>query len=154
MPREIAGSYKGAGRRIAIVVSRFNDFITSRLVEGAVDALRRHEVADEDIHVYRVPGAWELPPVAHTLGTQGKHDAVVCLGAVIRGATPHFDHVATRVARGIAAAAEQASIPVIFGVLTCDTLEQAVERAGTKAGNRGADAALAALEMIDLYAQL
>jgi len=154
MPREIAGSYKGAGRRIAIVVSRFNDFITARLVEGAIDALRRHEVADEDIHVYRVPGAWEIPPVARSLGTKAQHHAVICLGAVIRGATPHFDHVSTRVARGLAAAADQSDIPVIFGVLTCDTLEQAVERAGTKAGNRGADAALVALEMIDLYGQL
>ena len=154
MVTTLQGSFSGAGKKIAIVASRFNDFIVQSLVKGAVDCLVRHGTSEADITVVRVPGAFELPPVAHKLAAGGAVDAVVCLGAVIRGATAHFEYVAGEAAKGIARAAAATGVPVIFGVVTAETIEQAVERAGTKAGNRGADAALNALEMIDLYARL
>jgi 6,7-dimethyl-8-ribityllumazine synthase len=155
MTTEIVGRFRGDGLRVGIVVARFNDFITSRLLAAAVDTLERHGVAGSDITVVWVPGAWEIPPVAQRLAQPARGlDAVVCLGAVIRGGTPHFDHVCARVARGVAQVGDSAELPVIFGVLTCDSIEQAIERAGTKAGNKGADAAMAALEMADLYRNL
>ncbi len=144
------GMLNGAGQRFALVVSRFNHFITRSLLEGAQDTLHRHGVAPEDVDVVWVPGAFEIPPVARQLAHSGRYHAVVCLGAVVRGATPHFDYVAGEAAKGIAAAALEAEVPVVFGVLTTDTLEQAVERAGTKAGNKGSEAALAGLEMANL----
>ncbi len=149
-----SGGLQGTGMRISIVVARFNAFITERLLEGAIDALTRSGVAAADIDVVRVPGAFELPPIARILARGGKHDAVLCLGAVIRGATFHFDLVAGECARGIAAVALETGVPVLFGVLTTDTLEQAIERAGTKAGNKGAECAVAAIEMVDLTRQL
>jgi 6,7-dimethyl-8-ribityllumazine synthase len=151
---EYSGSLVGTGRRVALVVARFNGAITERLVEGARDCLVRHGVADGDIDVVRVPGAWELPSVVSRVAALHRHDAIIALGCVIRGATPHFDHVAGEASSGLGAVARQQSIPVIFGVLTTDTIEQAVERSGTKAGNKGWDAALSALEMINLYGSL
>ena len=151
---EYSGSLVGTGRRVALVVARFNGAITERLVEGARDCLVRHGVADGDIDVIRVPGAWELPSVVARVAALHRHDAIIALGCVIRGATPHFDHVAGEASSGLGAVARQQSIPVIFGVLTTDTIEQAVERSGTKAGNKGWDAALSALEMINLYGSL
>jgi 6,7-dimethyl-8-ribityllumazine synthase len=146
----LEGKLAGEGLKIALVVSRFNSFITERLVDGALDCLRRHGVADPDLTLVRVPGAWEIPLAAKKL-VQGKaHDAVVCLGAVIRGSTPHFDYVAAEVSKGIAQASLESGVPILFGVLTTDTLEQAVERAGSKAGNKGYAAAEAALEMVNL----
>jgi 6,7-dimethyl-8-ribityllumazine synthase len=138
------------GARFAIVASRFNHFIVDRLVEGAVDALVRHGVGPQAITVIRVPGAWELPFVTRRVAGSKKVDAVIALGAVIRGSTPHFDYVAGEAAGGLAAAAAASSIPVVFGVLTTDTIEQAIERAGTKAGNKGWDAAMGAIEMVAL----
>ncbi len=138
------------GAEFAIVASRFNAFIVDRLVDGAIDALVRHGIGKEQITLVRVPGAWELPLVAKRLSLSKKFSAVIALGAVIRGATPHFDYVAGEAAKGLAAAALQASIPVVFGVLTTDNIEQAIERAGTKAGNKGFDAATTALEMVSL----
>ena len=149
----IEGAFATPRGRIAIVASRFNGHIVDALVEGARDVLVRHGVSDEAIDLVRVPGAFELAPVAEKLASRGSHAAVIALGCVIRGATTHFEHVAGAAA-GIAAAARAAGCPVIFGVLTTENIEQAIERAGTKHGNRGADAALAAIEMIDLYAKL
>jgi 6,7-dimethyl-8-ribityllumazine synthase len=147
----IEGSYAlPAGARFAIVASRFNAFIVERLVEGALDALRRHGIEDERITLVRVPGAWEAPLVCSRLAKTRKFDAVIALGAVIRGATAHFDFVAGEAAKGVAAAASESGVPVLFGVLTTETIEQAVERAGTKAGNKGFDVALAAIEMVSL----
>lgn len=148
---EHAGELSGAGRRVAIVVSRFNALITDELLAGARDCLVRHGVQDGDIDVYRVPGAWELPQAAGKVVALARHDALVVLGCVIRGATPHFEYVAGEATRGLGAVARGARIPVVFGVLTTDTLEQAVERSGVKAGNKGREAALAALEMASLY---
>jgi 6,7-dimethyl-8-ribityllumazine synthase len=138
------------GAHFAIVASRFNHFIVDRLVEGAIDALVRHGAASDHIMLVRVPGAWELPLIARRLAASEKIDAVIALGAVIRGATPHFDFVAGQAAGGLSAAAEGSEVPVIFGVLTTETIEQAVERAGTKAGNKGWDAAMTAIEMVSL----
>ncbi|MDE7314675.1 MAG: 6,7-dimethyl-8-ribityllumazine synthase [Mucispirillum sp.] len=145
------GNFDGKGAKIAIVASRFNEFITKELIGGAEDTLLRHNVNTDDIDLYRVPGAFEIPSVCNKIAKSGKYDAVITLGAVIRGSTPHFDYVAAEVSKGVASVSMQYSIPVIFGVLTTDTIEQAVERAGTKAGNKGSDAAMAALEMINLY---
>jgi len=153
MAHVIEGKLLGRGKKVAIVASRFNDFITSRLMEGALDALTRHGVADKDITIYKVPGAFEIPSVVKRLVAGGNADGIIGLGAVIRGSTPHFDYIAAEVSKGIAQVALDAKIPVIFGVLTTDTIEQAVERAGTKSGNKGFDAAMALLEMMDLYAQ-
>jgi 6,7-dimethyl-8-ribityllumazine synthase len=138
------------GARFAIVASRFNSFVVDRLVEGAVDALVRHGVSAQDVTVVRVPGAWELPIVARRLAHSGKIDAVIALGAVIRGATAHFEYVAGEAAGGLASVAHGSKVPVIFGVLTTETIEQAIERAGTKSGNKGADAAMGAIEMVSL----
>lgn len=145
------GNFDGKGLKIAIVASRFNEFITKELIGGAEDTLLRHGVNTDDIDLYRVPGAFEIPSVCNKIAKNGKYDAVITLGAVIRGSTPHFDYVAAEVSKGVASVSMEYNIPVIFGVLTTDTIEQAVERAGTKAGNKGSDAAMAALEMINLY---
>ena len=145
------GNFDGKGLKIAIVASRFNEFITKELIGGAEDTLLRHNVNTDDIDLYRVPGAFEIPSVCNKIAKSGKYDAVITLGAVIRGSTPHFDYVCSEEKKGVAAVSMQYNIPVIFGVLTTDTIEQAVERAGTKAGNKGSDAAMAALEMINLY---
>lgn len=147
----IEGNFRGNGLKIAIVASRFNDFITKELIGGAEDVLLRHEVSGKDIDLYRVPGAFEIPSLCMRLAESNKYDAIIALGAVIRGSTPHFDYVSAEVSKGVASVSMQYKIPVIFGVLTTDTIEQAIERAGTKAGNKGADAAMAALEMINLY---
>lgn len=148
------GRLDATGLRLALVASRFNEAITRNLLDGALSALRRHGLDDASITVAWVPGAFELPLAARRLAASGEFDAVVCLGAVIRGATAHFEHVAGQAAAGAARAAFDTGVPVIFGVLTTDTIEQALERAGTKAGNRGFDAALAAIEMADLLRQL
>jgi len=140
--------------RVAIVAARFNDFIVSELVEGALDGLRRHGVRDEDISIARVPGAFEIPLAAKILAERGDVDAVICLGAVIRGSTPHFDYVCAEVSKGVAQASSSTNKPVIFGVLTTDSVEQAIERAGTKAGNKGFDAATGAIEMVNLMREL
>ena len=145
------GNFDGKGIKIAIVASRFNEFITKELIGGAEDTLLRHNVNTDDIYLYRVPGAFEIPSVCNKIAESGKYDAVITLGAVIRGSTPHFDYVAAELSKGFASLSMKYNIPVIFGVLTTDTIEQAVERAGTKAGNKGSDAAMAALEMINLY---
>ena len=136
--------------RVAIVCARFNEFITSKLLGGALDGLRRHEIADENIDVAWCPGAFEIPLTAQKLAATGRYDAVICLGAVIRGSTSHYDYVCAEVSKGIAQTALSAGIPVMFGVLTTDTIEQAIERAGTKAGNKGYDCALGAIEMVNL----
>ena len=138
------GNFDGKGIKIAIVASRFNEFITKELIGGAEDTLLRHNVNTDDIYLYRVPGAFEIPSVCNKIAESGKYDAVITLGAVIRGSTPHFDYVAAEVSKGVASVSMKYNIPVIFGVLTTDTIEQAVERAGTKAGNKGSDAAMAA----------
>ena len=151
---EIRGNFEARGRRFAIVVARFNELVTSRLLAGALDCLRAHGIAEEDLVVAWVPGAFELPVAARRLATSAAYDAVVCLGAVIRGDTAHFDHVAGQAATGIRAAAEETGVPVIFGVLTTDTLEQAMDRAGGKHGNRGWDAAMAAMETASVLDQL
>ena len=146
----LEGHLQGKGRTIGIVVARFNSFISEKLLEGAIDTLTRSGVETEDITVARVPGAFEIPLVAQKMAKSGKYHAVICLGAVIRGATPHFDYVAGEVAKGTAMVMLDAGIPVLFGVLTTETIEQAIERAGTKAGNKGSDVAVAALEMANL----
>lgn len=154
MPRVIEGSLVDAGGRYVLVTARFNDFITARLVDGALDALRRHGVADEAITIVRVPGSFELPLVCRRVAESGRYDAVIALGAVIRGSTAHFDYVAGEAAKGLATVASQSGVPVIFGVLTTDSIEQAVERAGTKMGNKGAEAAMTAIEMVNLLRSL
>jgi 6,7-dimethyl-8-ribityllumazine synthase len=154
MAHVIEGKLQGKGKKVAIVASRFNDFITARLMEGALDALNRHGVADKDITICKVPGAFEIPSVAARLATGADVDGIICLGAVIRGSTPHFDYVASEVSKGVAHVGLNAKVPVIFGVLTTDTIEQAIERAGTKSGNKGFDAGMALLEMMDLFSQI
>ncbi|MDQ0270485.1 6,7-dimethyl-8-ribityllumazine synthase [Cytobacillus purgationiresistens] len=153
MNHMIEGHLVGTGLKVGIVVSRFNEFITSKLLSGAQDAFHRHDVADSDVTIVWVPGAFEIPLAAKKLAETGKYDAVITLGTVIRGATPHFDYVNAEVAKGVAATAMQTGVPVIFGVLTTDSIEQAIERAGTKAGNKGWDAAVSAIEMGNLYKQ-
>ncbi|HZL86075.1 MAG TPA: 6,7-dimethyl-8-ribityllumazine synthase [Candidatus Krumholzibacteria bacterium] len=154
MPRTHEGSLDARGLRIALVVGRFNDLIGERLLQGALDCLRRHGAADDALHVVRVPGGFEMPLVAKTLASSGQFDALVCLGAVIRGETPHFDLVAGEAARGIARASYETGVPIGFGVLTTNTLEQAVERAGAKSGNKGWDAAQAAIETVHVLRSL
>ncbi len=155
MLRVVEGDLSASGLEFTIIVSRFNDFITSRLLDGAVGALLRHGVQDGQITVYWAPGAFEIPQLAHKLVQGGRAgDALICLGCVIRGATPHFDYVAGESAKGIAAAAVAGQVPVTFGVLTTDTIEQAIERAGTKAGNKGWEAAMSAIEMANLYRRM
>ncbi len=148
--RVIEGVYSGEGIKIGIIASRFNEFITSKLVSGAQDCLTRHGVADDDISVAWVPGAFEIPVIAKKMAASGKYDAVICVGAVIRGATSHYDYVCNEVSKGIAAVSLETGLPVLFGILTTDTIEQAIERAGTKAGNKGTDCAMSALEMVNL----
>lgn len=150
----IEGKLSAKGFKFGIVNARFNNFITDRLLEGAVDVLVRHEAEESDITVIRVPGAFEIPAVARKAAESGKFDAVLCLGAVIRGGTPHFDYVASEVSKGVASVGISSDCPVVFGVLTCDTIEQAIERAGTKSGNKGAEAAQAAMEMVNIFAEL
>jgi 6,7-dimethyl-8-ribityllumazine synthase len=140
--------------RFGLLVSRFNSFVSDRLVEGAIDAILRHGGEKDDISVVRVPGAFEIPPTAKQMAESGRYDAIVCLGAVIRGATPHFEYVSAEVSKGVASVSIDSGIPVTFGVLTTDTIEQAIERAGSKAGNKGFDAAVAAVEMANLYKAL
>jgi 6,7-dimethyl-8-ribityllumazine synthase len=152
--RTVEGKLIGEGLKFALVVSRFNSFITERLLEGALDSLRRKGVREEDLMVVRVPGAWEIPLVAKRLAQAKAHDAVICLGAVIRGSTPHFDYVAAEVSKGIAMVSLDSGVPIAFGILTTDSLEQAIERAGSKAGNKGSAAADAAMEMVNLLAEL
>lgn len=144
------GNLVSKGIKIGIVAARFNEFITSKLLAGAFDALHRHEVKDEEIEVAWVPGAFEIPLIAQKMAESGKYDAVICLGAVIRGSTDHYDYVCSEVSKGIAATALKTGVPVMFGVLTTDTIEQAIERAGTKAGNKGYDTAVGAIEMVNL----
>lgn len=153
MARVFEGKLVGEGLRFALVVSRFNEFITQKLLGGAMDALTRHQVSTDNIDIAWVPGAFEMPLVAQKLAGKG-YDAVICLGAVIRGATPHFEYVAAEVTKGIAQVSLATGVPIIYGVITADTLEQAIERAGTKAGNKGFDAAMTAIEMSNLLRQL
>ncbi|EGQ4316310.1 6,7-dimethyl-8-ribityllumazine synthase [Staphylococcus pseudintermedius] len=148
------GQLNGKGLKIGVVVSRFNDLITGRLLDGAQDALRRHQVAEDSIDVAYVPGAFELPIVAKKMAQTGKYDAVVTLGCVIRGATSHYDYVCNEAAKGIAKASDDTGVIVIFGVLTTENIEQAIERAGTKAGNKGAESAVGAIEMANLLRQM
>lgn len=150
----IEGDFTASDARMALVVARFNGFIVERLVEGAVDTLGRHGVSEDQLTTVRVPGAWEMPFAAQRLAKSGNYEAVIALGCVIRGGTPHFDYVAGEAAKGVANASVQHDVPVIFGVLTTETIEQAIERAGTKAGNNGAQAAMSALEMVSLARQL
>ena len=151
---QIQGMLGASGRRVALVAGRFNDLIVNRLIDGATDCFLRHSGDEKSLTLVRVPGSLEIPLVAGRLAAAGKYDAVVCLGAVIRGDTPHFDYVAAEASKGIASESLRTGIPIIFGVLTCDTLEQALERAGVKSGNKGWDAMLAALEMADLMPRL
>jgi len=154
MPKILEGKISAEGFRFAIIVSRFNDFISSKLVDGAMDALRRHAVEEGKVSLIKVPGSFEIPSVAKRLAKSNKYDAIICLGAVIRGATPHFDFIAAEVAKGVASVGLESDIPVTFGVLTTDNLEQAIERAGSKIGNKGWDAAISAIEMVNLFSQL
>ena len=150
----IQGELQAKGLKFAIIVSRFNDFITGKLLEGAVDGLLRHGAKEEDIEVIKVPGAFEIPLTARRVASKGSYNALICLGTVIRGATPHFDYVAAEVSKGVAAASMETGVPIAFGVLTTDTIEQAVERAGTKSGNKGFDAAMTAIEMAQVFKKL
>jgi 6,7-dimethyl-8-ribityllumazine synthase len=154
MARTFEGNLDGSGARFGLVVSRFNDLLTARLAEGAMDCLLRHGAREDDIVVVKVPGAWEIPLVAAKLAGSGKVDAVIGLGVLIRGATPHFDFIAAEAAKGLAQVALSSGVPVSFGVLTTETLDQALERAGSKAGNKGWQAAQAAIEMVQLYRSL
>jgi 6,7-dimethyl-8-ribityllumazine synthase len=151
MPKFIEGKLDASGLKFGIIVGRFNSFISERLLEGALDALTRHGASDKGIDVARVPGAFEIPLAAKKMAALGKYDAIICLGAVIRGSTPHFDYVSAEVSKGIAHVSLDSGVPVAFGVLTTDTIEQAVERAGTKAGNKGFDAAMTAIETANLF---
>lgn len=150
----IQGELQAKGLTFGIVVSRFNDFITGKLLDGAVDALVRHGAKEDDIDVVKVPGAFEIPLAAKKLAAKGRYQAVICLGTVIRGSTPHFDYVAAEVSKGVASASLETGVPIAFGVLTTDTIEQAVERAGTKSGNKGFDAAMTAIEMAQVMKKL
>jgi 6,7-dimethyl-8-ribityllumazine synthase len=152
--RTYEGELQAKGLRFAIVVSRFNEFITGRLLEGSLDALVRHGALEKDIEVVKVPGAFEIPVAAKKIATKKAHDAVICLGTIIRGATPHFDYIAAEVSKGVALVSMETEMPIAFGILTCDTIEQAVERAGTKSGNKGWDAALTAVEMAQLFRKI
>lgn len=151
MANIIEGKLNAGGLKIAVIVSRFNSFICDRLVEGALDALVRHGAVSEDVDIVRVPGAFEIPVAAQKVAASGRYDALICLGAVIRGATPHFDYVSAEVSKGIASVSLEAGLPIAFGVLTTDSIEQAIERAGTKAGNKGFEAAVSAIEMVNLF---
>jgi len=150
MPRILEAKLLAEGKKFALIMSRFNDFISEKLVNGAVDALLRSGARDEDIDLVKVPGAFEIPLLAKKMAAKNRYDAIICLGAVIRGATPHFDYVSAEVSKGIAMVSLEADIPVIFGIITTDTIEQAIERAGAKAGNKGWSAAMSAIEMANL----
>ena len=152
--KTLEGKLVAKGIRVGIVAARFNEFITSKLLSGALDGLVRHDVQEEDIHVAWVPGAFEIPLIASKMAGSGKYDAVICLGAVIRGSTSHYDYVCSEVSKGIAAVGLDSGIPVLFGVLTTENIEQAIERAGTKAGNKGYDCALSAIEMVNLIREI
>jgi 6,7-dimethyl-8-ribityllumazine synthase len=154
MTKTIEGNLIAKGKKFGIVASRFNDFITKELISGCLDTLVRHGAEEKDLAVTWVPGAFEIPLVAQRLTKSKSYDAVICLGTVIRGATPHFDYIASEVAKGIARVAQDSGLPVIFGIITADTIEQAVERAGTKDGNKGRDAALSAIEMVNLLEKI
>ena len=151
MPKIFEGKLDARGKRLALVVSRFNDLVTSRLTSGALDCLVRHGASDGDISLFKVPGSFEIGPLCKKLAKSKNFDAVIAIGAVIRGDTPHFDYIAQEVAKGVAQVALESEVPVVFGVLTTDTLEQALERAGAKAGNKGTEAALSAIELMSLY---
>ncbi len=150
----IEGELQGKGLKFAIIVSRFNDFITNKLLDGALDALVRHGVKEDDIDVIKVPGSFEIPTVARRLALKRTHNAIICLGTIIRGATPHFEYIAAEVSKGIASVSMETGLPIAFGIITSDTIEQAVERAGTKSGNKGWDAAITAIEMSQLLKKL
>lgn len=152
--KTIEGQLDATGLKIVIIVSRFNEFITNKLLSGAIDCLKRNKAKENDITILWVPGAFEIPPVAQKIVASQKYDALICLGAVIKGSTPHFDYVAAEASKGVAQISLQSKIPVIFGILTTETIEQAIERAGTKSGNKGFEAALTAIEMADLYRQI
>ena len=154
MTKIYQGALIGTGMKIGIVISRFNEFITSKLLGGALDALERHGVNLDDVEVAWVPGSFEIPIAADKMALSGKYDAVICLGALIRGATPHFDYIAAEASKGIAQVGMKTGVPTIFGVITTESIEQAIERAGTKAGNKGSDAAMSAIEMANLFKQL
>ena len=154
MGSELQGNLIGTGKTFGIIVSRFNNFITKRLLDGAIDVLTRHGVKEEDFDIFWVPGSYEIPITALKVAQGGKYDAIICLGAVIRGETPHFDYVASESAKGIAHVGLSTGIPTINGVITTETLEQAIDRAGAKTGNKGAEAALSALEMVNLFDQI
>ncbi len=154
MSKVIEGSLIAKGRKFGIIASRFNDFMTKELVSGCSDTLLRHGVLDQDLTISWVPGAFEIPLVAQKMAKTKSYDAIICLGTVIRGATPHFDYIASEVAKGIAKASSDSGIPVIFGIITADTIEQAVERAGSKDGNKGRDAALSGIEMVNLLEKI
>ena len=154
MPQIIEAGLQAQGKKFGIIVSRFNDFITGKLAEGAIDALVRSGAKDEDITLTKVPGAYEIPLVARQMANQKKYDAIICLGAVIRGATTHYDYVCAEVSKGIASVSLEADLPIMFGILTTETIEQAIERAGTKAGNKGFEVAMGAIEMANLSEQL
>ena len=152
--KTLEGKLVASGIRVGVVAARFNEFITSKLLSGAMDGLVRHDVREEDVHVAWVPGAFEIPLIASKMAKSGKYDAIICLGAVIRGSTSHYDYVCSEVSKGIAAVGLDCGIPVLFGVLTTENIEQAIERAGTKAGNKGYDCALSAIEMVNLIRAL
>lgn len=154
MGKTFEGNLVGTDLKIGIVVARFNEFITSKLLGGAEDTLRRHGVSEDNVSIAWVPGAFEIPLVTKQMAASGKYDAVIALGTVIRGSTPHFDYVCSEVTKGVASVSMESNLPVIFGVLTTETIEQAIERAGTKAGNKGADAAVSAIEMANLMQDL
>jgi 6,7-dimethyl-8-ribityllumazine synthase len=154
MPRIVEGNLSATGLRFAIISSRFNSFITDRLVDGALDAIKRSGGDPETVVIYRTPGAFEIPALTKRVAHSGQYDAVICVGAVIRGATPHFEYIAAEVTKGIAQVQLEVGVPIAYGVLTPDTIEQAIERAGTKAGNKGFDAAMAAIEMANLFRQV
>ena len=154
MIKKIEGNFDAKSKKIAIIVSRWNDFIVSKLLDGAIDALKRHNVSEENIMIVYCPGAFEIPLTVKKIAKTGKFDAVIALGAVIRGATPHFDYIAAEVTKGLAATSLDTEIPCIYGVLTTDSIEQAIERAGTKAGNKGFEAAMTAIEMVSLFSQI
>ena len=152
--KTLEGKVVSQGMKVGIVAGRFNEFITSKLLSGCLDGLRRHDVADDDVDVAWVPGAFEIPLVAQTMAASGRYDAVICLGAVIRGATSHYDYVCSEVSKGVATTALKTGVPVMFGVLTTENIEQAIERAGTKAGNKGFECATGAIEMVNLLRQI
>ncbi len=154
MPPIIEGSLDAKGLKVALIASRFNEFVTAKLVDGALDCLVRHGADPKNLTVIKVPGSFEMPQVAAKLAAQGRYDAIVGLGCLVRGETPHFDLIAAEAAKGLAQVGTSSGVPVIFGVLTCDTMEQAIDRAGGKAGNKGWDAALAAIEMVSLFSRL